>query len=341
MASITSYFWRKVLKSTADWSLPFDQLRTRIDSTASWIKPPSDVSITAVNAQGVRGEWLTPRGYSRSHCMLYLHGGGYAMGSGASHRPLVGHITRATRVRSLLLDYRLAPEHRCPAALDDAIKAYRWLLEQGLKPERIVVAGDSAGGGLAIALLVALRDAHVPLPGLACCLSPWVDMTASGDSVQSNAAIDPWVTRKSLDIVRHYAGQLPLSSPMVSPLFSDLHGLPPLLIHVGSDEILLSDSARLAQKARLAGVPVTYREWPGMWHVFHAFAPYMPEANEAIREIGRHVSAWAAASGRRAPAAGNLPRRRRAGSPFSACPAVLPCPWRHARGAVDGRGPVR
>jgi acetyl esterase/lipase len=222
--------------------------------------------------------------------VLYLHGGGYVIGSPRSHRHLAAAIGRAAGTPTLLLDYRLAPEHPFPAAVDDAVAAYRWLLARGLSSDRIVVAGDSAGGGLTVALLLALRDRGVARPAGGVCISPWVDLTCSGASYATKAATDPIVTRDGVAaMAQAYAGTGDFKGPLVSPLFADLRGLPPLLVQVGSEEVLLDDAAGLSARARAAGVDVTYEEWPAMIHVWHWFLPMLDEAERAVATIGGFV----------------------------------------------------
>jgi epsilon-lactone hydrolase len=222
---------------------------------------------------------------------LHLHGGGYCMGSPETHRGLAGALSRTSRGPVLLPDYRLAPEHKYPAALDDAMATYRWLVEErAVSPQRIAITGDSAGGGLAAALLVRLRDDD-DLPGPACyaSMSPWTDLAATGGSMQELASIDPWLTAALVKPAgRGYAGTVPLEHPYVSPLYADLHGLPPLLLHVGSDEILLDDARRFVEKARAQGVDASLGRFEGLWHVFHAF-PGLPESRDALREIGAFI----------------------------------------------------
>jgi phosphinothricin tripeptide acetyl hydrolase len=192
----------------------------------------------------------------------------------------------------LLPDYRLAPEHPFPAAVDDAVAAYRWLLDRGQTPERMVLAGDSAGGGLTVATLLALRDRGLPLPAAGVCISPWVDLTLSGASYDAKAATDPIVTRDGVtEMARAYLGQTEARTPLASPLFADLSGLPPLLIQVGSEEVLLDDSVALAKRAKTAGVDATLEIWPSMIHVWHWFLPMLDEAQAAIDVIGAFVQA--------------------------------------------------
>lgn len=233
------------------------------------------------------GEWFTMPHSREERVILYLHGGGYVSGSPRSHRAVIAYLAHHAHARALALDYRLAPEHPFPAALEDAWSAYWWLLCQGVKPEQIVVAGDSAGGGLTVALLLALRDAHVPLPAGGICLSPWLDLTFSGATLHANRLTD-YLNR---DVLRttaemYLAGHDPCD-PLVSPLFADLHGLPPLLVQAGGAEMLLDDGRRFAQRAQTAGVDVTFELWPGMVHVWHFTYLFEPKARQAVQSAGR------------------------------------------------------
>ena len=207
------------------------------------------------------------------------------LGSLDTHAELMARLAAACRAPVLGLDYRLAPEHPHPAAVEDAVASYRRLLDQGIGPEAIVLGGDSAGGGLVLACLLALRDAGSPLPAGAILFSPWTDLTASGASTQSRAELDPMVAAELLNpMAHHYAGDQALNDPLVSPLFGDLTGLPPLLIQVGDHEILLDDSTRLAERATSAGVDVTFECYPGAFHVFQSM-PQLPESAEALATV--------------------------------------------------------
>jgi len=222
--------------------------------------------------------------------IFYLHGGGYVIGSINTHREMVARLSRASAARALAIDYRLAPEHPFPAAVDDAVAAYRWLVGSGVNPRRIVVAGDSAGSGLTMATLVALRDAGEPLPAAGVCLSPWVDQEGTGDSMSGNAAVDPIVERDGLvQMAKRYLGEAGARTPLAAPLYADLTGLPPLLIQVGAAETLLDDSVRLDARARAAGVDSTLEVWDDMIHVWHLFAGMLPEGQQAIERIGEFV----------------------------------------------------
>src|SRR5262245_3459029 len=251
---------------------------------------PPDVKCTPVNAGGVPAEWIVAPGAAEDRFVLYLHGGGYVLGSINTHREMVSRVSRAAGARALALDYRLAPESPCPAAFDDATAAHRRLLPQGAKPGRTVVAGDSAGGGLTLATLVALRDAKLPLPAAGVCLSPWADMEGVGASMTSKAKEDPVVQKEGLlGMAKLYLGGADPKTPLAAPLHADLRGLPPLLIQVGSAETLLDDSTRVAERAKAAGVKVDLEVWSEMIHVWHLFAPILPEGQEAIAKIGKFI----------------------------------------------------
>jgi epsilon-lactone hydrolase len=262
----------------------------KMTSRAPAYPKPADVSWEAVDAAGVPAEWVTPDDCEPGRAVVYLHGGGYATGTLESTRALSTHLARATRARVLAVDYRLAPEHPFPAAVDDAVTAYRFAIAEGHAPEAIALCGDSSGGGLALATLIALRDLGDPLPATTVCMSPWTDLTLSGASMQLNRDADPMVSAATLALMAHaYLGELDRRSPTASPLFADLSGLPPLLVQVGSAELLLDDSTRVAERAQEAGVDVTLEIWDDVFHVWHAFADLLPEAREAIAHIGTYV----------------------------------------------------
>lgn len=224
--------------------------------------------------------------------LLYLHGGGYCYGSCNTRRDLAARLSRNGGVRVLLPEFRLAPEHCFPAAVDDVVRVYRWLISSGFAADRIVVGGDSSGGGLAVALLVSLRDAGDPLPAAGVLLSPWTDLEASGESMVTRAEFDPLIDPEALrTLALLYAGDADVRHPLISPIYADLHELPPLLVHVGRDECLLDDSVRLVRRAQAAGVDVSFKIWEDMWHTFQVFAGSVPEAFSAVTEIGAYVAA--------------------------------------------------
>jgi epsilon-lactone hydrolase len=254
------------------------------------VPPPADIKCEPVNAGGVEAEWVTAPGAATDRAVLYLHGGGYVIGSAKTHRDLMGRISRGAKARVLGLNYRLAPEHPFPAAVDDAVAGYRWMLAQGMKPSRIVVAGDSAGGGLTVAALVAIRDAKLATPAAGICMSPWVDLEGLGESMKTRAQADPVVQREALvGMAGAYLQGKDPRTPLAAPLYADLKGLPPLLIQVGDAETLLDDSNRLAARAKAAGVQVKLEVWPEMIHVWQLFASFLPEGQEAIDGINRFI----------------------------------------------------
>ncbi len=239
---------------------------------------------------GLDALWLRPKRAPDRKLLLYLHGGAYIMGSIATHRQMVSHIAKRSGVHTLLPEYRLAPEHPFPAAIEDAVGLYRSLLADGFAANDIAIAGDSAGGGLTVATLLSLRDAGDPLPAAACLLSPWLDLSASGESMSTHAEKDPWFKPRDMPIVaRYYCKDEELKNPLVSPVYADWTGLPPIYIQVGEWEILLSDSTRAADRVSAVGGNVKLEIWPGMWHVFQAFLLVMPEARDAIQTLGRKM----------------------------------------------------
>ena len=240
--------------------------RIGLEQLASLTKLPDDVKCEPVNVRGVPAEWITTPGAKDQYAILYLHGGGYIAGSIKTHRDLVSRISRASKARALIIDYRLAPEHPFPAAVEDATAAYRWLVSTGgIDPSNLIVAGDSAGGGLTIASLVKLRDEGDALPAGAVCLSPRTDLACTGETLRSKAEVDPFITPEGVEFMAGvYLGDVDPKNPLASPLYAGLKGLPPMLIQVGTSEILLDDSLRLADRAKAAGVNVELDVWEDM-----------------------------------------------------------------------------
>jgi acetyl esterase/lipase len=276
---------REMLSAADLDRLTVTERRAAAESIAS--QPPQGTTIEPVDAGGAGAEWVVAAGADSDRVLLYLHGGAYQIGSPATHRSMVARLSGAAGARVLSVDYRLAPEYPFPAAVNDAVAAYRWLLAGGTDPAVIAIGGDSAGGGLALATLVALRDAGDPLPAAAVVLSPWTDLALTGESLQTRAAVDVLIKPAGMaETAQAYlAGQDP-RHPYASPLYADLHGLPPVLIHVGDAEVILDDSTRFAARARDHGVDVTLEVWDEMPHVWHAFAGLLPEADQAIECIG-------------------------------------------------------
>jgi len=268
-------------------------VRATMEALITAAPMPEGVSYEPTQIGGVPAEWARTSAATDGRTLLYFHGGAYCIGSVATHRGLVGRLALAIGADALSVDYRLAPEHPFPAAVEDGVAAYRALVASGVSPSRIVVAGDSAGGGLTVASLLALRDAGERLPATAVCISPWLDMTGSGASFHTRAAEDPMLGPDALPFYSgmYLAGKDP-RTPLASPALADpsyLRGLPPILIHVGTAEILLDDSTRFAANARKADVDVTLEIWDEMIHVWHAFAPELPEAVRGITRIAEYL----------------------------------------------------
>ncbi len=264
--------------------------RAGFDASVAKVPLPDGVSDEAVVGPGFTGLWLRPEGAPGDAAILHLHGGGFVLGSTTSHKPMLSHMAATAGVSVLAIDYRLSPEHVWPAALDDALAAYRWLLEQGFAAGRITVSGDSAGGGLALALLIRLKGEGLPQPASAVLISPWLDLRLVSDSISRNAAADPLM---NLDQVRGmaeaYLGDLPADDPRGSPVLGDLAGIAPVYVQTSDVDILEDDAHLLAERGRAAGADVTLDSWPGMIHVWHAFAHIIPEAREAFAKIGAFI----------------------------------------------------
>lgn len=266
--------------------------RKAIDMFAKSFPPAPDVTIEKIMAGGVPAELSRTPGDDDAGAILYVHGGGYVIGSLDSHRHVATEVGRAARVPTVALDYRLAPEHPFPAAVDDTVAAYRQLLDHGIAAAKIAVVGDSAGGGLVVAALVAFRDADLPQPACGWAISPWIDMEGLGGSMSTNAATDPTVQKETiLEMARLYLGVANARHPLAAPLYADLKGIAPLLIQVGSIETLLDDAIRLAGRAAAAGVPTRLDVWPEMPHVWHLFHPALAAGRQAIEEGGAFVRA--------------------------------------------------
>ena len=264
------------------------KFRANQDATARAL--PNQVAGSMVDAAGVPAEMQKPDGATDENLIVYFHGGGYVGGSIASHRNLTGHLALHSRCRVLSVEYRLAPEHPHPAAVEDAVTSYKWAVAQGYEPGKIALAGDSAGGGLTAACLLSLRDQDIQPPAAAMMISPWLDMGFTGKSMVANEGHDSSISAMGMPRIRElFLGDAPINDPLASPLDADLEGLPPLLIQVGGEEVLLSDSQRFAEKATDAGVHVELRVWPEMFHVWHACAGLFQEAADAIDEMVEFV----------------------------------------------------
>ena len=272
----------------SDRPINVEKFRANQDATAR--APPNQVVGSMVDAAGVPAEMQKPDGATDENLIVYFHGGGYVGGSIASHRNLTGHLALHSGCRVLSVEYRLAPEHPHPAAVEDAVTSYKWAVAQGYKPGKIALAGDSAGGGLTAACLLSLRDQDIQPPAAAMMISPWLDMGFTGKSMVANEGHDSSISAVGMPRIRElFLGDAPINDPLASPLDADLEGLPPLLIQVGGEEVLLSDSQRFAEKATDAGVHVELRVWPEMFHVWHACAGLFQEAADAIDEMVEFV----------------------------------------------------
>ncbi|MGG1677084.1 alpha/beta hydrolase [Neobacillus sp. NRS-1170] len=297
MRSFKSYFLEKVIKLSVKrvmgkrmLEVGIEERRQKLDAASKRLRMPKDSKVESIQIEGMYAEWISSQGSLNDKVILYLHGGGYEYCSVQTHRTLAAGIGKAAGVKVLIPEYRLAPEHPFPAAIEDAVRIYRWLLEEGFHPSNIIVAGDSAGGGLSLAAALVLREQNEPLPAGIVALSPWVDLTSSGESYKTNKDLDPYLNVEGIwKVAREYAGRESLNHPLISPVFADLSGLPPLFIQVGSHEILQSDAELLAVQARKGGVDVSYKVWDGMWHVWQMSGDFLPEARKAIQEIGDFV----------------------------------------------------
>ncbi|MEQ9089094.1 MAG: alpha/beta hydrolase [Alphaproteobacteria bacterium] len=298
MNSLQAYFIKLMLRLTFKHKnfgkMTPEEMRADFRASAAKLyKASREVGRTTLDADGIPAEEVTPLSRSIRRTVLYLHGGGYVLGSAETHRPITEALAGQADARIIAPDYRLAPEHKFPAAVEDAVRVYRWLLAEGTAPADIAVAGDSAGGGLAFALCLALRDRDIDLPGAVVGLSPWTDLTGSGDSVKSNAWSDPMLKPDGIEnlATTYLAPGEDRTTPLASPLFGKFNGFPPTLIHVGSSEILLDDSTRLAEKLIEAGVEVELDIWDGMPHVWHLMAAQLPEARGALAKIATFLKA--------------------------------------------------
>ena len=273
----------------------YRQRRKDMDAGFLQYRIARDVAVEPVTANGVRAEWTSTPQDDRDAALLYVHGGGYVIGSLDSHRHLVSEAGRAAKAWALALDYRLAPEHPFPAAVEDAVSGYRYLLSRGIRPGRIAIAGDSAGGGLVVAAMLAIRDAGLAQPACGWCISPWVDMEGIGETMSTKAEADPMVQQAGLlEMAGLYLDGVDPRSPLAAPIYADLRGLAPLLIQVGAAETLLDDAIRLAKVAGAADVRVDLQVWPEMVHVWHLFHPELKAGLRAIEAGGAYVRAMMA-----------------------------------------------
>jgi acetyl esterase/lipase len=266
--------------------------RARIEEVGAADPPPADIAFTPTSIAGIPAEWSAAPGVDASRVLLFLHGGGYCSGSIVSHRSMASRAGAAGGMRALALQYRLAPEHPFPAALEDARAAFAALLAQGFAPADVAVGGDSAGGGLSLALMVAQRDAGLPLPGCAWLASPWVDLAMTGASMAAKDGVDPLIHRGYLkELATAYRGGAAADDPLVSPLHADLRGLPPVLVQVGSAETLLDDAVRIAGRLGAADVPVRLEVWPHMIHAWPLWSARLADGRRALASAGAFLRA--------------------------------------------------
>jgi monoterpene epsilon-lactone hydrolase len=287
-------------RAPVDFSLPIEALRSGFEEAMRYVPVADDVQRAPVTVGGVGALDVVVGGATSDDIILYLHGGGYVIGSAESSVPLASELARRTSAKVIALDYRLAPENPFPAAVDDAKAAYQGLLSQGIAPGRIALAGESAGGGLAVATALALRDAQVPLPASILAMSPWADLTLSGSTLVAKQPVDATLTGDGMRrSARDYVGSADATDPYLSPIFGDLHGLPPVLIQSGSHEILLSDALRLASRAADDDVRVTLDVVPGVPHVFQAYAAVLDEGEAALGRAAEFlINGWTTGAAR-------------------------------------------
>jgi epsilon-lactone hydrolase len=272
-----------------------DRVRAFAKRHEAKLRPPKDWRVRELLLPPLKGEWIEPDtdradDPTDRRTILYFHGGGYFFHSPQSHRSITFALARRSVSRVFALDYRLAPEHPFPAALEDAVAAYRRLMVDGVPPRKLIVGGDSAGGGLALATLVSLRDHGDPLPAGAVLFSPWTDLAATGPSLVANDRTDPMFIGPDMGkAARHYLGTMPGTNPLASPLYAGLEGLPPLFVQASTAEVLLDDTLRVVEKARRQGVDVIYKGWPDLPHAWPFFAPLLPEARAALNEAAAFI----------------------------------------------------
>lgn len=297
------YFMGQAQKGVIDENTSIEETRAVSEKFAarkekmSWMdkitQHANGIQVEPVQFYHLYGEWILPAHLSKDKVMLYLHGGGYVFGSCNTYRSFMTKLVAETNVTALIINYRLAPECPYPAALDDAVFTYQWLLSRGVEPKNIIIAGDSAGGGLVFSTLLAIRDRKIPLPAAAVVMSPWTDLTFSGETVQTKKDVEDFIPEGCIETFgAYYSKGSDPADPYISPLFGDLEGLPPIMIHVGENEILLDDSVRFAEKAVRAGVDCKIKIWSDMFHCFPLMTPAFPEAVQGVKEIAQFTKKY-------------------------------------------------
>lgn len=279
-------FQGKIRKEAFDFSTSIADFREQCEKGATrYAKIPKEITIKEQVIEGIKAEWLIPAGADSVKVIIYVHGGGYVAGSCNDHRGFVSKFAKKTGITNLVYEYRLAPENPFPAALDDSIKVYQWLLVSGFKPENMIIAGESAGGGLCLAILLALKERNIALPVAAVAISPWTDLTCSSDSYRTKNKVSLAPLNSWTIFSKYYSGENEPTNPLISPLFGDLKGLPPILINSGVDDELFEDGEKFYLKAKRAGVDITFKAGIGMVHCYPLLAPFFREATEAMDEI--------------------------------------------------------
>jgi acetyl esterase/lipase len=283
-------FRGKFKKEVVDFNTSIQGFRDRCEKGAARFgKTPKEITLREQIIEGIKAEWHIPENTDKSRIIMYVHGGGYVSGSCSDHRGVVSKFAKATGYSTLIYDYRLAPEHPFPAALDDSVKIYQWLLDSGYKAENIIIAGESAGGGLCLAILLALKERNITLPKAAVAISPWTDHTCSSDSYKTKNKVSPAPINSWTVFSTYYIGNNNAANPLISPLFGDLSGLPPIFINSAVDDELFEDGEKFYQNAKLAGVDITFRAGHGMIHCYPLLAPMFDEATEAMDEICKFI----------------------------------------------------
>jgi monoterpene epsilon-lactone hydrolase len=296
-AALASLWIRARIKRKPAGEVALVKFTRRVFATPAWaVRFHSREVEIEERQEPVKGEWIWARdGEQTSRVIYYLHGGGYVSGSPKGYRPITATLARLLKARSFALDYRLAPEFRFPAALEDAVAGYRWLISIGIEPREISIVGDSAGGGLVLALVMKLRDLGDPLPASVVSLSPWTDMAGTGESIQANSKRDPFFVPEDVERYAHlYLGEQSRQTPLASPLYGDFSGLPPLLIQAGASEMLLDDARGVHARAIAAGVSSELQIFKGVPHVWHLMTPFVPEARTALRQVAAFIERYGA-----------------------------------------------
>jgi monoterpene epsilon-lactone hydrolase len=279
-------FQGKLKKDVFDANTSIIEFRELCEKGANkYSKIPDGIKVKKDKIDGIKTEWIIAEGTDSEKVILYVHGGGYVSGSCNDHRGFVSKFAKYCGVTNLVYEYRLAPEFPFPAALDDSLETYKWLLAKGFKPSNIIIAGESAGGGLSLAILLALQEHKIPMPAACVAISPWTDLTCSSDSYLTKAKVSVAPKNSWNVFSKHYCGSNPANLPLISPLFGDLEGLPPIFINSGVDDELFEDGKKFYEKAKEAGVNITFRAGVGMVHCYPLLAPMFKEAKEAMEEI--------------------------------------------------------